>query len=93
MKLHHFLRLTIVGSKRKSPKRRNFKFGTTNGYGGVFMQSHFIRILPVKIPRFANGEVIDFDIYDLTQGEKIYKYSHNPYLGIPYCNVIIETSL
>ena len=46
------------------------------------MQSHFIRILPVKIPRFANGEVIDYDIYDLTQGEKILIYSHDPYLGI-----------
>ena len=66
-----FLRLTIVGSKRKSQKRRNFTFGASNGFGGVFMQSHFIRILPVKIPRFANGEVIDYDIYDLTQGEKI----------------------
>ena len=71
MKLHHFLRLTIVGSKRKTPKRRNFKFGASNGFGGVFIQSHYIRILPVKIPRFANGEVIDYDTYDLTQGEKL----------------------
>ena len=71
MKLHHFLRLTIVGSKRKKQKRRNFKFGASNGFGGVFMQSHFIRILPVKIPRFANGQVIDYDLYDLTQGEKL----------------------
>ena len=74
MRLHHFLRLTIVGSKRKSSKRRNFLFGESNGFGGVFMQSHFIRILPVKIPRFVNGEVIDYDIYDLTQGEKLKKY-------------------
>ena len=65
-----FLRLTIVGFKRKSPKRRNFKFGANNGFDGVFMQSHFIRILPVKIPRFENGEIINYDIYDLLQGEK-----------------------
>ena len=65
------MRLTIVGSKRKSPKRRNFSFGKDNGFDDIFMQTHYVRILPVKIPRFANGEVIDSDMYDLTQGEKI----------------------
>ena len=70
MKLHHFLRLTIVGSKRKSPKRRNFSFGKDNGFDDIFMQTHYVRILPVKIPRFANGEVIDFDIYDLYKVRK-----------------------
>ena len=65
-----YLRLIIVGSKRKSPKRRNFTFGTNNGFGDVFKQSHYVRILPVKIPRFSNGEIVDYDIFDLLQGEK-----------------------
>ena len=74
-----FLRLTVIGSKRKSPKRRNFKFGASNGFDGVHIQSHFIRILQVKIPRFSNGKIIDFDIYDFLQGEKIKKYLHKSY--------------
>ena len=64
------MRLTIVGSKRKSPKRRNYSFGKSNGFDDVFMQTHYVRILPVKIPRFSNGQVVDYDLYDLLQGEK-----------------------
>ena len=63
------MRLTIVGSKRKSPKRRNFSFGKDNGFDGIFEQTHYVRILPVKIPRFSNGQVVDYDLYDLLQGE------------------------
>ena len=82
------MRLTIVGSKRKSPKRRNFKFGRNNGFGGVFKQTHYVRILPVKIPRFSNGEVVDFDLYDLLQGEK-----NSETLTWLYFDIVIVTSL
>ena len=73
-RLTTYLRLEILGSKRKLPKRRNFAFDKSNGYGGVFVQSYFIRILPVKIPRYAQGTIIDCDIYDYVQGEKTEKY-------------------
>ena len=70
-----YLRLKILGSKRKLPKRRNFAFDKTNGYDDIFVQSYLIRILPVKIPRYEQGTIIDCDIYDYVQGENTEKYS------------------
>ena len=69
-----YLRLNILGSKRKLPKRRNFTFDASNGFSGVYVQSHYIRINPVKIPRYSNGNIIAYDIYDCLQGEKTEKY-------------------
>ena len=69
-RLNTYLRLKILGSKRKLPKRRNFAFDASNGYGSIFVQSYFIRILPVKIPRYAQGNIIDCDIYDCLQCKK-----------------------
>ena len=43
-----FFEIEHPGIKRKLPKKRNFKFDANNGFGGVFMQSHVIQILPVK---------------------------------------------
>ena len=68
-----YLRLHILGSKRKLPKRRNFNFDASNGFDRIYFQSHYIRILPVKIPRYSNGNIIDYDIYDFLQGEKTIK--------------------
>ena len=67
------MRLNILGSKRKLPKRRNFNFDASNGFDGIYFQSHYIRILPVKIPRYSNGNITDYDIYDFLQGEKTEK--------------------
>ena len=75
-----YLRLKILGSKRKFPKRRNFAFDASNGFGGIFVQSYYIRILPVKVPRYAQGTIIDCDIYDCFQGKKTEKiYRHHSY--------------
>ena len=68
-----YLRLKILGSKRKLPKRRNFAFDASNGFGAIFVQSYYIRILPIKVPRYAQGTIIDCDIYDCLQGERTQK--------------------
>ena len=73
-RLTTYLRLKILGSKRKLEKRRNFVFDASNGFGRNFVQSYYIRILPVKVPRYAQGKIIDCDIYDCLQGEKTEKY-------------------
>ena len=63
------LRLTIVGAKRNFEKRRNFKFSKENGFDSIHTHSHFTRIILVKTPRYRNGEVIGYDLYDLYQCE------------------------
>ena len=100
-----YLRLNILGSKRKLPKRRNFTFDASNGFGGIYVQSHYIRILPVKIPRYSNGNIIDCDIYDFLQGEKTVKYidkthtvwviiiNKNDWVIIIFRNLIVTSSV
>ena len=63
------MRVTLVGCKRKSVKRRNFQFTPLNGFDDVFEQSFYSRIVLVKIPRYRDGMVIGCDLYDLLQSE------------------------
>lgn len=59
----------IVGAKRKTVSRRNFKYDTSNGYDTIFTHTHFTRIVTVKIPRYTDGNINGFDLYDLIQSE------------------------
>ena len=68
----------MLGSKRKSLKRRNFTFGEHNGFDSLFTHSHYIRILTVKIPRYSNGAVLNFDVYDFLQGKDKSNSFYNP---------------
>ena len=67
------------------PKRRNFAFDATNGYDGIYVQSHYIRILPVKIPRYSDGNIIGYDVYDYLQGKETENCLYNSYcMSHPY---------
>ena len=57
--------------KKKMLKKKKFFLWREQWFDGIFVQSHYIRMLPVKIPKYSNGNIIDYDIYDCLQGEKL----------------------
>ena len=66
-----FLRLNILGSKENYQKNEISNLMQTMVLVVFSCNLMLFKYYRSKKPRFANGEVIDYDIYDLTQGEKI----------------------
>ena len=53
----------------------NFRFEDMAGYESFYTAPYFVRILNVKVPRFRNGQIVGFDMYDLTQRKLYFGYT------------------
>ena len=59
----------ITSRKRKIETPTGQDFGPENGFNQIHLQSYFCRILCVKVPRYRNGHIAEFDVFDLKQSK------------------------